>query len=672
MITLVNYENSDSLKKYNFIFEKGWNDLNKRNELLPEDKQPGQTQFTDLGTFFAYLQNLVAIDPVYVMLPADEAPFEIDANLRTIKVPKDFSNCSGVIRDNYAEIITFTIDRYFDYQDLSNTQIAVQWKSPSGQQGISFIDLIDLETLKDKHQIRFGWPLTEEMLDAAGNLEFSVRFYSVSGETDAQGEPIFNYVLNTTSAVIPVKSTLNVKFNDMVNVVHKVGDWSEFKKYITNSPNPSLGIPTTVTFYDSLPAMASLTNNTLTLSAFADTPDRGNLTYEWIYESSDSTKEKIVMTQESLQKSELKDVYEITTGTYEYKPIEWPSKRPNNTFWYYPEGSDHLMAFPENEPWPSDSTQVTLYSKGTQLTILDTTYEDINGFYYVIAYNTKGTNQVKAMNGPCLLPEPDDIQVITDLPDNKILDKQITLTVTTKKDTKNTARTYKLINKDEGNKVINTIVSTPESNAKETEEASFVVDKCGTYYVTIAAEKNRKSSERNVDNANECLVVENAIIPGIKSLQIANSDTGEVKVQQNKNDYIQIESNVTDRLTLIVNAYTAADEGKKYETIITDGDKTETKEFTVSKYNTAANLSYKWQVAVKDSSNGYVDIANAPANIIADNATLDGNSLKINVLGDYDPSEEITPVYTYKCIVTNSLDEEKNNASTKEFLFYII
>ena len=74
------------------------------------------------------------------------------------------------------EIITFTIDRYFDYVDLTDTDIAIQWKT-NQEEGMSLIKLVDIKTLESEGKIRFGWPITKVLTKNAGNITFSVRFY---------------------------------------------------------------------------------------------------------------------------------------------------------------------------------------------------------------------------------------------------------------------------------------------------------------------------------------------------------------------------------------------------------------------------------------------------------------------------------------------------------------
>jgi hypothetical protein len=166
------------------------------------------------------------------MLPSDEEEFTIDANSRTIDVPKDFRACGGVQFDNYAEIITFKIDRYFDYKDLAEAKIAVQWMNKAAnKEGVSFIDLIDVKTCGDEGKLRFGWPLTAEMTEKPGELYFAVRFYTAETK---DGALKFNYLLNTVTQFIEIKPTLTVDVNDL-NVVKNTANVELFLNTVTRS-----------------------------------------------------------------------------------------------------------------------------------------------------------------------------------------------------------------------------------------------------------------------------------------------------------------------------------------------------------------------------------------------------------------------------------------------------
>jgi len=87
------------------------------------------TSLEEFYSFMATITNTPALE-IYTRLPLDEPPFFIDANKRTIEVPKDFAaNGVSVQGDEIAEILFFKIDRFFDATDLNECDIYVQWRS---------------------------------------------------------------------------------------------------------------------------------------------------------------------------------------------------------------------------------------------------------------------------------------------------------------------------------------------------------------------------------------------------------------------------------------------------------------------------------------------------------------------------------------------------------------
>lgn len=280
MITIPNYDS----KKYTVLLHQAWNELYEANRLKDKDRDAannGKDSFSNLQHYFSYIQELVELDKNYIMMPIDEQPFVINANTRMINVPTNFANCGGVQSDSYAEIVTFTIDRYFDYQDLANVNIMVQWRNESSKiEGFSIIDLIDLKTYGAENKIRFGWPLTKDMTSAAGILTFAVRFFHTGVNPQSKKEEL-TYVLNTLASSIVIKPTLNINLNNP-NLKVNENDYENFLNFVINSSNPSYSIPTSVEFITGLPKTAKLnTNDTLTLEAWANTKDRNVLIYEW-------------------------------------------------------------------------------------------------------------------------------------------------------------------------------------------------------------------------------------------------------------------------------------------------------------------------------------------------------------------------------------------------------
>lgn len=183
-----------------------------------------------------YYQNIVAISALptangslykYFLMPLDEPMFEIDANTRKITVPQHFAkNGVGVHGDHMAEILYFSIDRYFDYQDLySCDDIVINWqfrpqnasRNASVETHTSYALAPDDTYLQGK--IVFGWvignyvqeeneennPVIAQMTSGRGTLTFSISFIKHKENTDE-----LDYVLNTQTASVTIYDSLVV------------------------------------------------------------------------------------------------------------------------------------------------------------------------------------------------------------------------------------------------------------------------------------------------------------------------------------------------------------------------------------------------------------------------------------------------------------------------------
>lgn len=155
---------------------------------------------TDVSEFKQRLQSIQQNSSVvYTTLPSSEPRLIIDANSREISIPVEF-DFLAVKNDHKAETIYFEIDRYFDDNDLSEQTCVIQW-SNQGDEGISPCTEMDIETFDGK--IIFGWEITSDCTRHAGNISFSVRFYTI----DEIGN--FEYNFNTLPATSKVLDTLN-------------------------------------------------------------------------------------------------------------------------------------------------------------------------------------------------------------------------------------------------------------------------------------------------------------------------------------------------------------------------------------------------------------------------------------------------------------------------------
>ena len=158
------------------------------------------------------IQNSVKI--TFAHLPSNEPRFIIDANSREINIPFEFSFL-GVIGDHKAETIYFEIDRYFDDVDLSEHTCVIQFinKNPKTlkfNEGLYPVTTMDVNSIDGK--IIFGWNIMNDATQIAGDIHFSIRFYSIDSNNK------FTYNFNTLTANSIILDTLDVKRTSIIEI----------------------------------------------------------------------------------------------------------------------------------------------------------------------------------------------------------------------------------------------------------------------------------------------------------------------------------------------------------------------------------------------------------------------------------------------------------------------
>ena len=229
MITKVTKENK---ALYNAWFEKARND--SQNDAI-----------TSLDAYFAVITQLANIDPIFTVLPLDKPTFDINANSRAIKVPEEYKkNGISVQGDEIAEIIYFSVDRYFDSVDLydEDIRIAIQWEGAShdrvnGLQGVSSEHIRDITTRKAEDKMIFGWALNSDITKYPGTIKFAVRFYKLQTGDDGQPEITFSLSTLTQSATINPALDFTIKQGNFDAKVYN--DSAKIKNRLKNSVTPS-------------------------------------------------------------------------------------------------------------------------------------------------------------------------------------------------------------------------------------------------------------------------------------------------------------------------------------------------------------------------------------------------------------------------------------------------
>lgn len=188
-----------------------------------------------LEEYFCQLKALLNIDYKYIMLPLDEPPFDINANTRTITVPAGFKSVSGlcVEGEQLAEMLFFRVDRFFDAMDLSSCDISVQWKLPGGREYITMVHMIDIISEAEAGKLIFACPLTAEITQMAGPVEFSVHFTKLGGSNSIA------YRFNTLPAKASISAALKLENPDLV----KESDISHLFDAAIDNSEMAVGIP---------------------------------------------------------------------------------------------------------------------------------------------------------------------------------------------------------------------------------------------------------------------------------------------------------------------------------------------------------------------------------------------------------------------------------------------
>ena len=213
-------------------------DLNESYQALFDEireKSNGTINIDNLESFFGNIQEISALDLKFLRLPLDEPMFEIDANTRIISIPPHFkSNGLSVCGDNRAEIIFFSIDRYFDVTDLSNTKISINWKlgAESGKiEGLE--DFMSTDIIPGK--VVFGWPVENIVTKKSGALSFAIEFQI----KDEEQKVIYD--LNTLIASINIKDGLILGSDAQITSIDKVGFLSMLQNSVFGEGDAAVG-----------------------------------------------------------------------------------------------------------------------------------------------------------------------------------------------------------------------------------------------------------------------------------------------------------------------------------------------------------------------------------------------------------------------------------------------
>ena len=456
--------------------------------------------FSSLPEYYSHMNDFFVNGGwKYVFLPLDENVFNINLNNRSIAIPNDFSRQVSVQSDHLAEMIIFSVDRYFDYMDLANTNIYVQWETPDGTKSATRIFMIDLS---DSDKIRFAWPISNIITANPGAVKFSVRFFRTNEEKQMV------YSLNTTEYSFNISRAHQNSLN-FTNVEYQE---NLFDKVIINSMYADEGtsLPLAPSFlnkvnvYKTLKTAdveeadltavseANLTDDSLILCAEANTLDAGELIYTWYYLSNQPGAKIVDLTNNHN--------YEIGNIMVKYPApknendeIDWSVGYVPGQRYYQTTDIASRIADIRN------CKDEFLYRRYSTLRILpnaDSATNEVVGQYYVEAINKIASNENPnpANSSTCILPAPVEVTIVDNLKENKnfLENGKCALTITHDEELQNDIDEiiYEWLGTDEDGEEIEI------SNTTATYEAT----KNGLYQVKLSAKANRVTTDAVISN----------------------------------------------------------------------------------------------------------------------------------------------------------------------------
>lgn len=146
--------------------------------------------------------------PRKAVLPYADTIYPIDLKSRVIHGPEFLS----VLKEHDAENIYFSVPRYMDFMDLSQTACIIQYKKPNGKMGIYAVPFYDIRTYNKpgEEKLIFSWLLNADATAVSGPIEYSIMFFKINNAGTK-----FIYKLNTLPTTSVILNSLDVKDEDL-------------------------------------------------------------------------------------------------------------------------------------------------------------------------------------------------------------------------------------------------------------------------------------------------------------------------------------------------------------------------------------------------------------------------------------------------------------------------
>jgi hypothetical protein len=107
------------------------------------------------------------------LLPGKNNVYNIDLSARKIEAPEYLS----IQDDHRSEVVYFKCPRYFDTIDLSQLVCIIQYINAAGEGRVYAVPHYDVDTFSGTNEMIFPWVIEGEATKAAGDVQYSIRFY---------------------------------------------------------------------------------------------------------------------------------------------------------------------------------------------------------------------------------------------------------------------------------------------------------------------------------------------------------------------------------------------------------------------------------------------------------------------------------------------------------------
>lgn len=149
-----------------------------------------------LREYYDLLQGLQnSASSVITTIPDTDNLIHVDLSKREIILPPAMREFLSIETDHRADTLYFEVDRYYDNVDLARQTIVIEYVNAKKEGRVYPVLLKDLSV---PGKLRFGWCIGGEATKYAGDLKFSIHFFTIDPlHQGPSGDHILLYSLHT-------------------------------------------------------------------------------------------------------------------------------------------------------------------------------------------------------------------------------------------------------------------------------------------------------------------------------------------------------------------------------------------------------------------------------------------------------------------------------------------